>query len=98
MPTPHLDGKHVVFGEVKSGKSIVRQIENLATTAGDKPTKAAVIADSGELAGGAGDDAGDAKQPDALGDAYEDFPEDQAGEQPLTAAQALEIAAASAEE
>lgn len=38
VPTPHLDGKHVVFGEVINGKSVVRQIENLPTVAQDKPT------------------------------------------------------------
>lgn len=36
VPTPHLDDKHVVFGEVLSGKSIVRKIENLKTQE-DKP-------------------------------------------------------------
>jgi len=75
VPTPHLDGKHVVFGEVLNGKSVVRQIENLPTASGDKPSKDAVIADCGELTG---DEALQAaiKQPDALGDPYEDFPED----------------------
>lgn len=93
VPTPHLDGKHVVFGEVKSGKSIIRQIENLSTSGGDKPTKAAAIADSGEVTGDTAPP--EAKQPDALGDPYEDFPEDQASDgTPLTATQTLEIAAA----
>ncbi|KAH6604554.1 cyclophilin type peptidyl-prolyl cis-trans isomerase/CLD [Trichoderma cornu-damae] len=75
VPTPHLDGKHVVFGEVLNGRSIVRQIENVRTEAGDRPSKAAVIADCGELSG---DEAlaADVKQPDALGDPHEDFPED----------------------
>ncbi|KAM0485432.1 hypothetical protein ACHAPX_001418 [Trichoderma viride] len=75
VPTPHLDGKHVVFGEVLNGKSVVRQIENVRTEAGDRPSKEAIIADCGELSG---DEAlsADVKQPDALGDPHEDFPED----------------------
>ena len=43
VPTPHLDKKHVVFGEVINGKSIVRQIENLKTQSGDKPWHDATI-------------------------------------------------------
>lgn len=46
--TSWLDGRHVVFGKVISGMSIVRKIENLTTDGRDKPTKAVVIADSGE--------------------------------------------------
>jgi peptidyl-prolyl isomerase D len=42
VPTPHLDNKHVVFGEVINGKSIVREIENLKTS-GDKPLSDATI-------------------------------------------------------
>lgn len=41
--TPHLDKKHVVFGEVVNGKSIIRTIENLKTQSGDKPLQEAVI-------------------------------------------------------
>lgn len=37
VPTAHLDGKHVVFGEVIDGKGIIRKIEGLKTQA-DKPT------------------------------------------------------------
>ena len=44
VPTPHLDKKHVVFGEVINGKSIVRQIENLKTQSGDKPYQDVIIA------------------------------------------------------
>lgn len=58
-----------------NGKSVVRQIENLQTLSGDKPTKDAVIADCGELTGDAAL-AADIKQPDAMGDPYEDFPDD----------------------
>ena len=43
VPTPHLDKKHVVFGEVINGKSVVRQIENLKTQSGDKPSHDVVI-------------------------------------------------------
>lgn len=78
MPTPHLDNKHVVFGEVVTGKSIVRQIENLRTLSGDKPQQPARIVDCGELTGEDAEAiAGQSGKPDALGDAYEDFPEDE---------------------
>jgi peptidyl-prolyl isomerase D len=43
VPTPHLDKKHVVFGEVINGKSIIRTIENLKTQSGDKPLQDATI-------------------------------------------------------
>ncbi|KAK3305385.1 cyclophilin-like domain-containing protein [Chaetomium strumarium] len=91
VPTPHLDGKHVVFGEVLSGKSVVRQVENLRTVS-DKPTKDAVIADCGELSPSEVV-AADTKAPDAYGDEYEDFPEDQVtGDEVLSASQILKIA------
>lgn len=78
MATPHLDNKHVVFGEVLSGKSVVRQIENLRTSTGDKPAQPARIVDCGELTGDDAELAGtQSGKPDALGDSYEDFPEDE---------------------
>ncbi|KAF7557201.1 hypothetical protein G7046_g6114 [Stylonectria norvegica] len=91
VATPHLDGKHVVFGEVLNGKSIVRQIENLSTQSGDKPAKEALIADCGQLTGDAALSA-DVKAADAMGDPFEDFPEDCS--EPLDAARVLEIAGA----
>ena len=37
-PTPWLDGKHTVFGEVTEGMSIIEKIGNTKTTKpGDKP-------------------------------------------------------------
>jgi peptidyl-prolyl isomerase D len=91
VATPHLDGKHVVFGEVLSGKSVVRQIENLRTQS-DKPIKDAVIADCGELSPSEAI-AAETKAPDAYGDEYEDFPEDQVkGDEVLSASQILKIA------
>lgn len=49
VPTPHLNGKHVVFGEVVQGKGIVRQLERCEKGASDKPVEDWVIADCGEL-------------------------------------------------
>ncbi|CEP62546.1 peptidylprolyl isomerase CPR6 LALA0_S05e08042g [Lachancea lanzarotensis] len=49
VPTPHLDGKHVVFGELIQGKRLARTIENIATDSGDKPEKDVRIDDCGVL-------------------------------------------------
>ncbi|KAF2707873.1 peptidyl-prolyl cis-trans isomerase 1 [Pleomassaria siparia CBS 279.74] len=74
--TPHLDKKHVVFGEVINGKSVVREIENLKVQSGDKPLHEAAIFDCGELTGADYDQA-IVKAVDPSGDPYEDFPDDQ---------------------
>ncbi|KAF5096468.1 hypothetical protein D0Z03_001609 [Geotrichum reessii] len=50
VPTPWLDGRHVVFGEVIEGMDVVKQIEKTRTaTFGDRPVKAIQIVNSGEL-------------------------------------------------
>ncbi|KAH8670403.1 putative peptidyl-prolyl cis-trans isomerase B [Tricladium varicosporioides] len=45
----HLDGRHVVFGEVLEGYEIVEKIEQVPKAPGDKPIKAVKITKSGEL-------------------------------------------------
>ena len=47
-PTPHLDGKHVVFGEVVEGMDVVRGIEKLGSQSG-KTKGRVVVQDCGEL-------------------------------------------------
>lgn len=48
-PTPHLDGKHVVFGRVVEGMDIVRTIEDVEKGSSDKPVTDVIIADCGEM-------------------------------------------------
>jgi len=73
--TPHLDGKHVVFGEVVRGKSVVRAMENFPTSASDVPTFPITITDCGQLSP---DDPSLAIPSATAGaeDPYEDYPED----------------------
>ncbi|ETN67998.1 peptidyl-prolyl cis-trans isomerase [Anopheles darlingi] len=47
--TSWLDGRHVVFGKVLEGMSVVRKIENTATDGRDRPSNDVVIADCGSL-------------------------------------------------
>ena len=42
-PTPHLDGRHAVFGEVVEGMDIVRRIGKVKTGAQDRPIEDVVI-------------------------------------------------------
>ena len=47
--TPHLDGKHVVFGKVVQGmEEVVRVIENTPKGSSDRPVKPVVIANCGQ--------------------------------------------------
>ena len=45
--TPHLNGKHVVFGRMVDGFELLDRIENIATKSDDRPKQDVVIAESG---------------------------------------------------
>ncbi|QRV85035.1 peptidyl-prolyl cis-trans isomerase, cyclophilin-type protein [Ceratobasidium sp. AG-Ba] len=90
VPTPHLDGKHVVFGEVVKGKSIVRQIENTPTASGDAPMSPCVIVKCGELT--SDEELSMTSSTPADGDKYEDYPEDDDSDVQTSPETALRIA------
>ncbi|KAI1312251.1 hypothetical protein EDD11_003008 [Mortierella claussenii] len=49
-PTPHLDGKHVVFGRIVKGYEVIEKVENTPTDErNDRPLSIAMIANCGEL-------------------------------------------------
>lgn len=48
VPTPWLDGKHVVFGSVIQGMDVVRKMESLGSQSG-QPRAKIVITDCGQL-------------------------------------------------
>ena len=47
-PTPHLDGKHMVFGTVVDGVDVVMEINRAGTPEG-RPKERIVIVDAGEI-------------------------------------------------
>mmetsp|Transcript_4911 Transcript_4911/g.10548 ORF Transcript_4911/g.10548 Transcript_4911/m.10548 type:complete len:375 (+) Transcript_4911:85-1209(+) len=69
--TPHLNGKHVVFGQVLKGWGVVKEIEGSETDPSDKPLRPCVIEDCGELPADT-----DLSTIGVSEDGYPDFPED----------------------
>ena len=49
VATPHLDGRHCVFGHVSKGLEVLDKIEGTPTGGQDRPSKPIVIADCGQL-------------------------------------------------
>merc|ERR1711935_1311658 len=49
VPTPFLNGKHVVFGKVTKGMEVVKAIEGCRTNRDDKPNSAVTIIDCGQI-------------------------------------------------
>ena len=72
VPARHLDGKHVVFGKVLKGKSLVRRIEEMATDERDNPLIPITISDCGVIAP---EESGDDQLTQDPNDPYEDYPD-----------------------
>jgi peptidyl-prolyl cis-trans isomerase A (cyclophilin A) len=43
VPTPHLNGKHTIFGEVIEGSGVLDEISRVRTSRGDRPVEDVVL-------------------------------------------------------
>jgi cyclophilin family peptidyl-prolyl cis-trans isomerase len=48
-PTPHLDGRHVVFGRVVDGMNVLKVIESVATDSSDRPKQNVFVEACGQI-------------------------------------------------
>ncbi|KAJ1256284.1 hypothetical protein BS78_K055700 [Paspalum vaginatum] len=71
--TPHLDGKHIVFGRAIKGMGVIRAVEHISVDEADRPTDEIVIVDCGELPEGSNDGVVNFFKD---GDMYPDWPND----------------------
>ncbi|KAH3683844.1 hypothetical protein WICPIJ_005218 [Wickerhamomyces pijperi] len=76
-PSPHLNGKHTVFGRVVHGKSVVRSVEKLDVNDKSNPFEPVKITDCGEWSEEMGVPLYNAcDEPTTAGDVYEEYPDD----------------------
>lgn len=77
-PLPHIQGKHTVFGHVKHGKSVVREMERVRTDRENVPLAecAVVIGECGEWTEGMPLPVFNASYDPRAGDVYEEYPDD----------------------
>lgn len=76
-PSPHLNGKHTVFGKVLHGKSVVRSVETMAVNDKSNPLEPVQITDCGEWNEELGQAVYNAcDEPTTAGDIYEEYPDD----------------------
>ena len=43
VPTPHLDGRHAIFGEIVSGEDVLSEIGSVETDGADRPVKEIIV-------------------------------------------------------